>query len=373
MISLLRRLRAKLPYIRTQQAIWKQLSELSAQLSDRVAVDDHRAIDHQSSANHATIESHLQRLERQLATLGDHHHATHAALKTLGKRQDDTLGNLAWLLSGTAPSATDGRVPAHGYRVFSQFDEDGLIQFLIARISIPNQTFIEFGVEDYIESNTRFLLTHNNWSGLVMDCSDQQVQAIKASDYYWRHNLKVQSALVTRENINELFRQAGLSGDIGLLSIDVDGIDYWLWEACAQVSPRIVVVEYNAVFGKRSTVTVPYDPCFDRSTKHYSHIYAGASLGALSRLGKHKGYSLVASNSAGNNAFFVRNDCLGELRERTVEEVYVKAQFRESRGTDGQLTYLPIEESINLIFDLPVVDVTTDETRLIRELDITYA
>ena len=133
------------------------------------------------------------------------------------------------------------------FQVYSQWGEDGLIQYLIDTIIIERPIFVEFGVENYKESNTRFLLVNNNWSGLVIDGSLDNIQSIKKDSIYWRHNLKAECAFITKENINKLIDQNGINGDIGLLSIDVDGNDYWIWDAISVVSPRIVVCEYNSI------------------------------------------------------------------------------------------------------------------------------
>jgi hypothetical protein len=196
------------------------------------------------------------------------------------------------------------------FRTFSQWGEDGIIQRLVHTVPIERKLFVEFGVQDYSESNTRFLLLNDNWSGLVMDGDEANIAAIRRSDLFWRHNIKAQRAFVTRENIDELLRGNGVEGDIGLLSIDIDGNDYWVWEAISSIAPRIVIAEYNARFGPQRAVTIPYDPAFTRQRAHYSMIYYGASLAALTQLGKRKGYALVGCNSAGNNAFFVRRDCM---------------------------------------------------------------
>ena len=119
-------------------------------------------------------------------------------------------------------------------------------------------SFIEFGVETYRESNTRFLLVKDNWRGLVIDGSETNVASIRALSEYWRHDLTAVASFITRDNINDLFADAGFTGEVGLLSIDIDGNDYWVWEAIDVVSPVIVVVEYNSVFGPEAQVTVPY-------------------------------------------------------------------------------------------------------------------
>jgi hypothetical protein len=247
---------------------------------------------------------------------------------------------------------------ASEFRVFSQWGEDGIIQHLIGCVPVERRLFVEFGVQDYTESNTRFLLIHDNWAGLVLDGDEANIAAIRRSDLYWRHNLKAVQAFVTRENIDALLRDNGMQGDIGLLSVDIDGNDYWVWEAITAVAPRIVVTEYNARFGAKRAVTVPYDPAFVRSRAHHSMIYYGASLAALTGLARRKGYALVGCNAAGNNAFFVRRDCLpAALPERTPAAAFVAAQFREARDEQGRLQFLSPEEEISLLATMPVVEV----------------
>lgn len=253
------------------------------------------------------------------------------------------------------------------FQVSSQWGEDGIIQFLIRHIPIARRVFVEFGVQDYREANTRFLLQNDNWSGLVMDGSQTNIAAIRRDPIYWRYNLKAHPAFVTRENINALITTQGIEGDIGLLSIDIDGNDYWVWEAVECVQPRIVVVEYNSLFGPEAKVTVPYDPGFERGRAHYSNLYWGASVAALAALGERKGYTLVGSNSAGNNAFFVRSEHLRSLPKRTPAEAHVEAQFRESRDESGHLTYLDRPQALKLIASMPVFDLDLRAIVTIKE------
>jgi hypothetical protein len=251
---------------------------------------------------------------------------------------------------------------SHEFAVFSQWGEDGIISYLTRSIRIERPLFVEIGVEDYHEANTRFLLQNSNWSGLVIDASESNVERIRHDDLYWRHNLKALFSFVDVDNINELLSQSGIHGDIGLLSVDIDGNDYWVWQAIIEVCPRIVVCEYNSLYGPDKALAVPYDPGFQRTRAHFSNLYAGASIAALARLGNEKGYRLVGSNGAGNNAFFVREDLAGEFRALTPPEAYVQSQFRESRDEAGNLTFLGFHEAVNLIAGLPVVDIDTGET-----------
>lgn len=243
------------------------------------------------------------------------------------------------------------------FQVYSQWGEDGIIQSLLNHVSIENKTFVEFGVQDYTESNTRFLLVNNNWSGLVIDGSDQNIESIKKDSIYWKYNLKAECAFITKENINNLLEKNGIVGEVGLLSIDIDGNDYWVWERISCIQPRIVICEYNSLFGPSAKVSTPYDPAFTRNSAHYSNLYYGASLAALEYLGNRKGYSLVGANAAGNNAFFVRSDVLGDLKSHTSAQLYVRSQFREGRSQDGNLTYQGFDDRLVNIKDLPVVDV----------------
>jgi hypothetical protein len=244
------------------------------------------------------------------------------------------------------------------FRVFSQWGEDGILQYLLRNIKVYHEIFVEFGVENYTESNTRFLLINNNWSGLVIDGSSENIAYIKRDPIYWQYNLKAVNSFITKDNINQLFLDNGIQGEIGLLSVDIDGNDYWVWQAINSINPAIVVSEYNFRFGATKAVTVPYDASFVRTQAHYSNIYYGASLKALYLLGNRKGYTFVGCNSAGNNAFFVRNDLKPDsLKELTPEEGYVAAQFRESRDEAGNLLYLSLEEEQEILNYLPLVDI----------------
>jgi hypothetical protein len=246
------------------------------------------------------------------------------------------------------------------FQVFSQFGEDGILQFLVGHVPVPvaSEVFVEFGVETYAEANTRFLLLHDNWRGLIMDGGEAMHGFLEASGLKWRHHVDAKTAFIDRDNINALIESAGVSGDIGLLSVDIDGNDYWVLQAVDVVSPRILALEYNATFGAEAAVTVPYDPSFVRGQKHWTWLYWGASLGALTRLADEKGYALVAGNRAGNNAFYVRRDVLGDIPEQTVADAWRPARFRESRDRAGNLSYVSEpQERLRLMRDMPLVDV----------------
>ena len=259
---------------------------------------------------------------------------------------------------------SSNRLSDYEFRTFSQWGEDGIIQFLLHRIKIDRKVFVEFGADNYnLESNTRFLLTNNNWAGLVMDSSDQTIKALKSTAAYWLYNLKAVRAFISRDNINELLKENGITGEIGVLSIDIDGNDYWIWEAIDVVQPIIVIVEYNHRFGPDRAVTIPYDENFDRVKAHPSRIYYGASLRALCDLGDEKGYAFVGCNSNGLNAFFVRRDKKPDaIRELTASEGYVAGAFSEvQREGDMLVKWSHADESALLdSSELPLVAVGSD-------------
>jgi hypothetical protein len=256
------------------------------------------------------------------------------------------------------------------FSIYSQFGDDGIIQFLLRHVPIPKdrRTFVEFGVEDYREANTRFLLVNDNWRGMILDGSARNMARVRKEAIYWRHDLTAVAAFIDRDNINGLLKEQGFVGEIGLLHIDIDGNDYWVWERLTVVNPIIVILEFNNGFGATHAITIPYDPSFVRTRAHHSNLYYGASLPALVRLAARKGYAFVGCNQAGNNAYFVRRDALGLLPERSVEEGYVKSHIRESRDAAGALTFLSRPAGLRLIGELPVVDVETGKTVRIRDL-----
>jgi hypothetical protein len=272
------------------------------------------------------------------------------------------------MLSELNRSKKSRNIHDYEFRVFSQWGEDGIIQYLINKIPTDNKTFIEFGVENYQEANTRFLLQNDNWSGLVIDGDEENINYVKRSGLYWRHSLTAISKFITKDNINDTIKNAGMSGDIGLLSIDVDGNDYWILEAIDCIKPRIVIIEYNSLFGKNLSISVPYDENFDRIKKHYSGLYWGASISALVKLANEKGYSLVGSNSAGVNLFFVKNEFVGDLNILEPQDAYIESKFRQSRDEHGNLTYLDNKLGARLIEEMEVINILNGAKVKIRDL-----
>jgi hypothetical protein len=272
------------------------------------------------------------------------------------------------LLIGTLLSASIERKSGYAsladleFKVFSQFGDDGIIQYLTSNLELRHRTFVEFGVEDYLESNTRFLLQKDNWSGFVMDASRECIDRLWNAPFFWRHDLTALAVFISRENIRQLLRDNTREwGGLDLLHIDLDGNDFWIWKEI-DVNPAIVIVEYNSTFGIDRGITIPYAADFQRSKAHFSNLYWGSSLKALYLLALQKGYDFIGCNSAGNNAYFVRHDMMNErVAKVSLERGYVRSKYRESRDRAGKLTFLPARERAEAIRGLPVFDIEQDK------------
>lgn len=275
--------------------------------------------------------------------------------RELIQREDNQVARLQAEYAGLVRDPDKrARLRLHERKIFSQSGEDGLLLHLFSIVGAPGKTFIEFGIEDGTECNSANLAIHFGWRGLFIEGSPHLAE--KARQFYHsRHRLdaghvRVECAFVTRENVNELFAKGGFTGGLDLLSIDIDGGDYWVWEQVRAVNPRIVVMEYNASFGSEETVTVPYEPAFDRYRKHPSGWYHGASLAALTKLANTKGYLLAGCDSLGANAFFVRRDlAAGRLEEFTPAEAFYPSAPRLREKTQA--------EQMALLWHLPLVKV----------------
>jgi len=209
-----------------------------------------------------------------------------------------------------------------GFRVFSQFEEDGKILFILACIGIKSYSFIEIGSDDGLNSNCANLALNFGFHGLFIDGNTRSVD--RGKYFYQRypipfgHKPIFRCAKVTRENINELITASGIKGEVDVMSLDIDGNDYWIWDAITVVSPRMVIIETFINYGLQDLV-VPYDPAYSFPGKHPQ--YHGASPVAMVNLGKKKGYRLVGSNDLGFNFIFLRDD----LGKDVIDEVSVES------------------------------------------------
>lgn len=263
-----------------------------------------------------------------------------------------------------------GNIQDAEFKVFSQFGDDGIIQYLInyAKVLPGERRFVEFGVEDYRESNTRFLLMNDNWSGLVMDGSEKNVEKIVTDSNFWRYDLTALPRFIKKDNIRGILKESGFDKDIGLMHVDIDGNDYWIWKAIENIRPVILIAEYNSILGDKHAVTIPYEPDFYRTKAHFSNLYWGASLKAYYGLFTKRGYKFVGTNSAGNNAYFVRKDRLGKVKAVSLAEGYTESKYRESRDRKGNLTYIRGRERMKAIGDKLIFSLEKGRLTRIKDL-----
>ena len=213
------------------------------------------------------------------------------------------------------------RLLRYGFKLYSQNDEDGIIQEIFRRLGAGNRTFVEFGVESGVECNSVKLLVEG-WRGLWIEAKPDNADAVRRhfASFMQDGKLTLLEDRATAENIDALLGQGGMTGEVDFLGIDIDYNDYWVWKAITAVRPRVIVIEYNASLRPPLSLAVPYDP---HGSWDGSNFY-GASLEALVRLGADKGYRIVGCSIAGVNAFFVRADLCGTkfLEPATAAEHY---------------------------------------------------
>lgn len=201
------------------------------------------------------------------------------------------------------------RLLKYGYKVFSQGDEDGIICEIMERINIGKGFFVEFGVGDGLENNTTYLIV-KGWKGVWIEGNKKYCQNItrKFKSQITEGTLTLKNSYISKENILHLFNELKIPHEFELLSIDLDGNDYWIWETLRDYKPKIVVMEYNATFHPDCKWIMKYNA-------HHvwkSSNYFGASLKSLEELGAKKGYKLVGCSFSGMNAFFVREDLIAD-------------------------------------------------------------
>lgn len=254
------------------------------------------------------------------------------------------------------------------FSAYSQNGEDGILDFLIEVLKLDSinltypKAFIEFGVQNYIESNTRFLLKKRHWRGLIIDGSKENIQYIKNDEIYWKYDLEAKCEFINKNNINTIIKEWLISRDlsnVSILSIDIDGMDYFIWEAINCISPAIVIIEYNAVLGNKEAISVPYDDNFNRFNAHFSGLYFGASIKALINLGNKKDYKFIGADSSGTNLFFINKKMEYKLKDIAIYpiELYcTRHNVRQSRDKYGNLSYKNVKEIKDIISKLHYIE-----------------
>jgi hypothetical protein len=241
-----------------------------------------------------------------------------------------------------------------GFKCHSQTDEDGILLYLFSILGATQKLCVEICAGDGVECNTANLILHHGWHGLLVDGDRRNVERgtrfFAQSKHTYVYPPRFICSWVTRESVNAMLLSNGFQGEIDLLSLDLDGIDYWVWESIDSISPRVVVLEYQDMLGPDRSWTVPYSEDF--SSKSYPMTdgnpnFAGASLSAFVKLARRKGYRLVGVNRYGYNAFFVRDD----LAKGLLPEIQVRDCFSHPKVVWG------IRERFPTVKDFPWVEV----------------
>lgn len=280
-------------------------------------------------------------------------------LRRLDYDEKDIRGLAGLVLRNAHPTLCaprDGRSPinAHEGKLYSQYDEDGILLHIFSTVGVTDRRFVEFGVSDGRENQSDIFALIFGWSGLVIE-ADQRTYG-RARSFYdamlpgpaaKRVNLIKET--VTPENINSVLKVNGVTGQIDLLSIDIDSYDYWVWKAIDTVQPRVVVIEYNGAFGNAEPLTIPAAPGFDRFKAHPAGYYYGTSLKAAVKLGEAKGYVFVGCESSGGvNAFFIRKDVAEGKFSAVSPDAAFYPQMRRAKDQTAEelfekIKHLPME------------------------------
>ena len=249
--------------------------------------------------------------------------------------------------------------------VYSQWGEDGILDFLCEITGLSHPRAIEFGAGDFSECNTRGLATYRQASVMAVDAREDLLTSIMSSDIRWRTTVIPRVEWITPDSAPLALESARkMFGGVEIVSLDIDGNDYWVAEGLDLQGVQIVVVEYNPAFGGDWAVSVPRDDHFDRTSAHVSWVYYGASLRGYIQLMQSKGFSFVGTNRAMNNAFFLQSDEIPDSLPMPDSDLskYVDVRFREARALDGSLTLTHPAHALQASPELPLIDLATGET-----------
>ena len=257
-------------------------------------------------------------------------------------------------------------------KVFSQNGEDGIIDYLVHQLDIPSPNFVEIGIGNYRESNTRFLYNRVHSKGLIVDCLDQLHMKVKPYVNLWKGDLRIHQKMVTAENINEILGKY-CDYKIDIFSIDIDGVDYWVISKLRPNISKIFIAEFNPTFGPDLEITVPNIDGFDRINYHYSGLCYGHSLKALIKLMEEKNYYFLGTNLQKMNAFFISNELSKESFFPNIDlkdlSYYSDSNIRGSRDRNYNLTYLSGSKKLQEIKECEIINLTDDKNKVIKIKD----
>ena len=279
------------------------------------------------------------------------------------------------------PAILAGKAARPGFRrlwdadvsVFSQWGEDGILDYLCDFLGLGRPSVVEFGAADFQECNSRFLAEYRNANVLAVDGRPDLESTVLGLNVGWRTTVEAVREWITPDNADGLLARARASfGGVDIVSLDIDGNDYWVAQSLDLTGVSVVVVEYQPLFGGTLAVSVPRDDAFDRTKMHYSWLYYGASLRAFVDLFAERGFTFVGTNRPVNNAFFVRADRLGGFPLEVPDVAsdlaeYVDVRIRESRDREGNLDHLSGRARSESMADMPLVNTATGEPTTVAQ------
>ena len=260
------------------------------------------------------------------------------------------------------------------YKIFSQNGEDGIIDYFLHELKIEKPRYVEIGVGDYSESNTRFIFETYNSKGLIIDCLKDIKKKIMNNIIFWKGDLTIVEEFINHKNINSLLIENKFNENIDLFSLDIDGIDYWILKELPNKFSKIAVLEFNPNFGPNLEITVPNIENFNRTNYHYSNLCFGASLKAIINLMKSKGFVFMGVNKNCINAFFINIDEIQNINLEKPDDqnlsCFTSSNYRESRSIDGNLTFLTDKNKINEICECEVINLANQSNKKVKIKDL---
>ena len=260
-------------------------------------------------------------------------------------------------------------------KIFSQNGEDGIIDYLLYQLGlIPNHVnFVEIGVGDYRESNTRFLYNCFYPKGTIVDCIENLKLKIRPYANLWRGDLRICEEKINSINITDVINKY-CNYEIDFFSIDIDSVDYWIIKKLKNKISKVFVAEYNPVFGPDLKITVPNLHGFDRTKYHYSNLCYGMSLRALIDLMEKKGYYFIGTNLQKINAFFISCDFKKEdyFKKILIDnlENYTDSNIRDSRDRNYNLNFLSGKSKLREIENCSVINLENNKEILVKIKDL---
>lgn len=257
-------------------------------------------------------------------------------------------------------------------KVYSQWGEDGILDYICEIIALAKPRFLEIGAGNFLKCNSRFIAEFRNASVVAVDARADLLSAPLHS-LKWKNHIELVHEWITPDNVNSIIELAKQKmNSVDIFSLDLDGNDYWILERANLSQFKVVVVEYNALFGSTHEVTVPRNDRFERHKEHASGLYYGASLKAFVELLKLKGFVFIGTNRSCVNAFFIKKNLRSKFKTLKMQNLdkYVDSTIRESRDSFGKLSFLAGIDRNTVIESLPLWNVASQVMVKVRDVSL---